>query len=171
MWTTLKRNPQYAVNERGEIYSLRKGRTLTPKANYDGYLRIQLWSANQCEYVSIHRLIAETFIPNPHNKPFVNHIDGNKKNNDVENLEWCTQKENIAHAWEKGLSHRPFNTCGKPVKQIDLKGKIVAQFASMMEAERVTGIPHSNISQAIARKGTAGGHRWEEVAHAYSSQL
>lgn len=169
MWTTLKRNPQYAVNEQGEIYSLRKGRTLIPKVSHDGYLRIQLWSANQCEYVSIHRLIAETFIPNPHGKPFVNHIDGNKQNNRVENLEWCTQQENIAHAWKNGLSRSRFNICGKPVRQINLNGQVIAQYASMMEAERETNIPHSHISQAVARKGTAGGYKWEEVTHACSS--
>lgn len=164
MWTTLKRNPMYAVNETGDVYSLRKSRTLSPKKNHDGYLRIQLWSANQCEFVAIHRLIAETFIPNPNNKPFVNHIDGNKANNTVVNLEWCTQKENIAHAWGNGLSHRPLNTCGIAVRQIDSQKNIIGEFHSMMEAERVTGIPHNNISQSILRNGTAGGYMWEVLA-------
>ncbi len=141
MWTNLKRNSMYAVNELGEVYSLRKNRTISPKVNHDGYLRVQLWSANQCEFVAIHRLIAETFLPNPDNKPFVNHIDGNKANNTVENLEWCTQKENIAHAWKNGLSHRHLNTSGIAVRQIDSEKNIVGEFQSMMEAERVTGIP------------------------------
>ena len=164
MWTNLKRNSMYAVNELGEVYSLRKNRTISPKVNHDGYLRVQLWSANQCEFVAIHRLIAETFLPNPDNKPFVNHIDGDKANNTVENLEWCTQKENIAHAWKNGLSHRHLNTSGIAVRQIDSEKNIVGEFQSMMEAERVTEIPHSNISQSILRNGTAGGYRWEVLA-------
>lgn len=164
MWTNLKRNSMYAVNELGEVYSLRKNRTISPKVNHDGYLRVQLWSANQCEFVAIHRLIAETFLPNQDNKPFVNHIDGDKANNTVENLEWCTQKENIAHAWKNGLSHRHLNTSGIAVRQIDSEKNIVGEFQSMMETERVTGIPHSNISQSILRNGTAGGYRWEVLA-------
>jgi len=163
MWVTLKRNPMYAVNKEGQVYSLRRGHVLSPKRNHDGYLRIQLYSVNGCEFVSIHRLIAETFIPNPENKPFVNHIDGDKQNNRVSNLEWCTQKENIAHAWENGLSHRPLNTCGKKVRQLRRDGNLIREYPSLMEAERTTGIPHANISYAHIHHGTAGGYRWEVV--------
>lgn len=163
MWVTLKRNPMYAVNQDGQVYSLRRGHVLNPKRNHDGYLRIQLYSVNGCEFVGIHRLIAETFIPNPENKPFVNHIDGNKQNNRVSNLEWCTQKENIAHAWETGLSNRQLNTCGKRVRQFDQYGTAIRDYPSLMEAERVTGIPHTNISYAHINHGTAGGYRWEVV--------
>ncbi len=163
MWVTLKRNPMYAVNKDGQVYSLRRGHVLNPKRNHDGYLRIQLYSVNGCEFVSIHRLIAETFIPNPESKPFVNHIDGNKQNNRVSNLEWCTQKENIAHAWENGLSHRPLNTCGKKVRQLRRDGSLIREYPSLMEAERTTGILHANISYAHIHHGTAGGYRWEVV--------
>jgi hypothetical protein len=153
----------YAVNKEGQVYSLRRGHVLSPKRNRDGYLRIQLYSVNGCEFVSIHRLIAETFIPNPENKPFVNHIDGNKQNNRVSNLEWCTQKENIAHAWENGLSNRPLNTCGKKVRQLRRDGSLIREYPSLMEAERTTGVPHTNISYAHIHHGTAGGYRWEVV--------
>lgn len=163
MWKQLKRNPNYGVNEFGEIYSFRRNKILSPKLNHDGYLRIQLWDKGDCQFVSIHRLIAEAFIPNPENKPFVNHIDGNKQNNAVGNLEWCTQTENIAHAWANGLSHRPLNTCGLRVAQLTKSGQLIREFPSTMEVERTLGICHGGISYAIRHGGTAGGFRWEVV--------
>jgi hypothetical protein len=68
-----------------------------------GYLRIKLTKNNISKRYMLHRLIAEAFIPNPQNKPQVNHIDGNKQNNSISNLEWVTRLENVRHAWEIGL--------------------------------------------------------------------
>lgn len=159
----LVRNPNYAVSPSGSVYSLRRGKELTPKRNWDGYLRVQLWSCGNCEFVSIHRLMAESFIPNPDGKPFVNHINGIKSDNRVENLEWCTQKENINHAWETGLSKTHLNRAGKPVKQLTKNGELLRIFPSQMEVERELGIAHVNIASACKRGGTAGGFRWEYV--------
>ena len=163
MWRKISRNSNYGVNEAGEIYSFRQNKILSPKRNHDGYLRIQLWNKGQCEFVGIHRLVAEAFIPNPENKPFVNHIDGDKRNNSVSNLEWCTQKENIAHAWETGLSHRRKNTAGMRIAQFTKDGRFLREFPSQMEVERELGINHVNVSYAIRHHGTAGGFRWEVV--------
>ena len=68
-----------------------------------GYLRLLLWKDKQYKSTSIHRLVAENFIENPMNKPYVNHIDGDKQNNHVNNLEWCTQLENVQHSIRTGL--------------------------------------------------------------------
>lgn len=163
MWRTVCRNPNYGVNEFGEVCSFRQNKVLSPKRNHDGYLRIQLWEKGRCEFVAIHRLVAEAFIPNPEGKPFVNHIDSNKQNNLVDNLEWCTQKENINHAWENGLSHRPKNTAGMRVAQFTKKGQFIREFPSQMEVERTLGINHVNVSYAIRHRGTAGGYRWGVV--------
>lgn len=163
MWKTIPRNEYYAVSDKGEIYSYKRSAILTPKVNHDGYLRIQLWNKGKCEYVSIHRLVAEAFIPNPEKKPFVNHIDGDKQNNSVENLEWCTQKENIAHAWKTGLSHGALNSGGIKVRQRLRSGEFVRDFPSMMQVERELGISHSGVSYAIRHNGTAGGYKWEAV--------
>lgn len=162
MWRVLKRNNNYCVNERGEVLSLRKNKILSPKRNWDGYLRIQLWEHNHCKYISIHRLVAEEFIPNPTNKPFVNHIDGDKTNNSVDNLEWCTQQENIRHAWDTGLSRPHFNSkLSKAVWQCDSSGNKIKMFPSTMEVERQLGIKHSNISYACKHNSTCHGYRWK----------
>lgn len=162
MWKVLKQNTNYCVNERGEVLSLRKNKVLSPKRNWDGYLRVQLWEHNSCKYISIHRLVAEEFIPNPMNKPFVNHIDGDKTNNSVDNLEWCTQQENIRHAWDTGLSRTHLNSkLSKAVWQCDRSGNEIKMFPSTMEVERQLGINHSNVSYACKHNSIAHGYRWK----------
>lgn len=163
LWHICRQNKNYTVSNIGRVYSRRKNKILTPKLNHDGYLRVQLWEHGKCEFVSIHRLIAVAFCANPCNKPFVNHINGNKQDNRAVNLEWVTQKENIAHAWDTGLSHRPLNTCGKQYAMYSKTGNFIRLFPSTMAIERELGIPHSNITQAAKRNGTAHGYKWKEV--------
>lgn len=104
----------YEVSNRGRVRSLDryttgnrnrllKGKVLKNRLNELSYCTVQLCLNGKPKSVRVHRLVAKAFIPNPDNKPFVNHIDGNPINNDVLNLEWCTQKENINHAYENGL--------------------------------------------------------------------
>ncbi len=160
-WRILERNPNYAVSKDGRVLSIRRRKVLTPKQNWDGYQRVQLWDRGKCEFVSIHRLIAEAFLSNPEKKPLINHKNGDKSDNRIENLEWCTQQENIAHAWESGLSKTHLNRAGKPVKQLTREGALIRVFPSQMEVERVLGISHVNVSYACKHKATAGGFRWE----------
>lgn len=75
---------------------------LKPLDNGKGYLRIKLTINNKSKRVMLHRIIAEAFIENPNNYPVINHIDGNKKNNQIKNLEWCTQKYNCQHSVKIG---------------------------------------------------------------------
>lgn len=104
----------YSVTDTGMVYShsrvdnkgrLFKGRWLNPCYDKDGYRKItlNLGSRSKTKVVRIARLVAKAFIENPENKPFVNHIDGNKQNDHVSNLEWSTAKENTRHAWDTGL--------------------------------------------------------------------
>lgn len=82
---------------------LRKGRTIKPALNKDGYACVSLTKDNQAKSFRVHRLVAKEFIPNPDNKPEVNHLNGKKSDNWLTNLEWCTCKENREHALKLGL--------------------------------------------------------------------
>lgn len=84
-----------------------KEKIMKPIKRGTGYLVMSLSKNGEREYVLVHRLVAEAFIPNPENKPQVNHLDGNKANNSVFNLEWCTQKENNIHAYAINLKKGP----------------------------------------------------------------
>jgi hypothetical protein len=92
-------------NRYGKIKAKIKGIFLKPSINHDGYYEIVLSKNGKSKMFRLHRVIAKTFLDNLENKPQVNHIDGNKLNNNINNLEWCTCKENINHAWENGLSY------------------------------------------------------------------
>lgn len=89
---------RYQVTSWGRVYSVEKERFLIPQENEKGYLRVDLTEENgQRKHKKVHRLVATAFIPNPENKPQVNHKDGNKSNNSFTNLEWVTDKENKIH--------------------------------------------------------------------------
>lgn len=99
---------KYSVTEDGKIFSHNFHREhhkkeMKTKISNRGYNRIGLRNGNFQKFYSIHRLVAEAFIPNPYGLSQVNHIDGNKNNNSISNLEWCTQSENILHAYKIGL--------------------------------------------------------------------
>ena len=91
-----------SVTNTGDVYS-RLGRKLRQHVSSVGYFRVELWSGGRGQKVSVHRLVAQAFVENPHGKPQVNHLDGDKLNNAACNLEWVTQSENQRHAYEVGL--------------------------------------------------------------------
>jgi len=94
----------YKITKSGKVYTLKFNRFLKPDFS-TGYARVSLWSSykNKRDVCLVHRLVAIVFIPNPNNLPVVNHKDGNKRNNSVYNLEWCTNEYNTRHAIEIGL--------------------------------------------------------------------
>jgi hypothetical protein len=96
---------KYLVSKEGVVKNQVTGKTLKQTSNIQGYVTVSLFDEESCKWVrrKVHRLVAQTYIENPENKREVNHIDGSKDNNRVENLEWVTSKENKEHAWENGL--------------------------------------------------------------------
>lgn len=91
---------RYMVSDDGYVFSLRTGKLLKPNRKKTGYLEVTLAKNNRLTYRQLHRLIAEAFIPNPENKPQVNHKNGDKTDNRVCNLEWVTGSENQRHRYE-----------------------------------------------------------------------
>lgn len=98
---------RYAINKLGQVKNIKTNKLLKPYTNGVGYNRIGLYDGTKkrSKEFYIHRLLAIHFIPNPLNKQFINHIDGNTQNNDLSNLEWCTKSENGIHAYKIGLNY------------------------------------------------------------------
>lgn len=147
---------RYSIDTNGTVYGVNgDAKILFKKPN--GYLQTQIGKGNT---YYVHRLVANTFIPNPENKPTVNHINGDKTDNRVENLEWATYFEQINHAGKYLGSSRGL----MKIVQIDkCTGLIVNQFNSIKEASNTTGINYGNISSAVSgRLKTAGGYIWQK---------
>jgi hypothetical protein len=125
----------------------------------NGYLTTKIGlTTKQYQDKSIHRLVAEAFIENIHNKEYVNHKDGNKKNNNVDNLEWMTQKENVNHSINTGL----INPRSRPVKQFTLTGEFIKEFNSTTNAGLSIGLSRSSIEKVCDYSNpTAGGYKWK----------
>lgn len=94
---------KYRATIEGDVYSLKTGKLLKPGTYNNGYKYISVYIGNHVtKKVKVHRLVATIHIPNPENKPHINHKDANPSNNHIDNLEWCTQKENVIHGFEMG---------------------------------------------------------------------
>ena len=110
MWKPIKDwEDLYMVNEFGDVKNIVTGNTIVGDDNGSGYKRVKLWRNKQSEMKYRHRLVAETFIPNPNNLPEVNHIDSNRSNNHIDNLEWVSRKQNKRHSQIYGNEkYKPF---------------------------------------------------------------
>ncbi len=132
-----------------------------------------MFKNNKKRRCKVHRLVAQAFIPNIDNKLEVNHIDGNKENNCINNLEWTTSSENMQHAFKTGLAKVNKNMQGrfganhpnhKPVNQYTLDNVFIKRWESTKDVERELKIHHSHISKCCKDKlKTAGGYKWKYV--------
>lgn len=146
----------YEVSDLGNVRSVtrvKKGKALKPIKRQHGYLAVQLWgkggNSRGFRTFSVHRLVAEAFIPNSENKPEVNHKDENKANNRVENLEWVSRKENmnvgtLPNRFKGRKSHR-----AKAILQYDKEGNLLGEFESASDAGRKLGINYRNIQNSL----------------------
>lgn len=164
IWKEIPLTPCYLVSNKGEVKNKKTGKMLKGHLDKDGYYHVSLrLGLKKYKTPAIHRLVAITFIPNPANLPCVNHIDENKQNNNVENLEWCTPQYNNAfgtHNERVKIANQKRN--GKKVKAI--KDNTEYMFCSVKEAGRQLGFNYSNIFGCLSgRIKTTQGYRFEEV--------
>lgn len=151
---------RYSISNFGRVKSNYRNKDLVLKQRVvNGYLKVNLYKDKIMKSVSVHRLVAEAFIPNPDDLPEVNHKDENKENNYVDNLEWCTPKYNCNYGTRIDRISSKFQ---KRICSVD-KNDIFEYFDSEVEAANKTGISRSSISSALTgyRRGhTAGGRLW-----------
>jgi hypothetical protein len=166
LFLTIKDFPDYEINKVGIIRNKQKKKNLQPFLVND-YFKINLWNNNKSKSVYLHRILAITFIPNPLNLPEVNHIDGNKHNNQINNLEWCTRKENIQHSYNNNLQiplRSNTNPKSKSVLQFTLKNNFIKKWNSVMDIERELGIKSGAISNCcLGKSKTSGNFIWKYV--------
>lgn len=165
----------YKVSSTGRI--IRKGKTiqrssngdfyspeeeLTLSVDKDGYLKTALRKDSKRKFLRVHRIVAQAFIPNYSNLPVVNHINGIKDDNRVENLEWCTVSYNTQHAFDE-LGRKPNITTSRAVAMIDKKtGLVIEVFESIKDASIFVGVRITSVWRALQKDGaTCKGYYWE----------
>lgn len=135
----------YQVSNYGRIKSKKK--ILKTFLSTNGYYRVRLYSNKKGREYKVHRLVAKAFIENIDNKPIVNHKDGNKLNNNANNLEWCTQAENIKHALKSGLKKRLF------IAENELKKMYLEEKKTTKEIAEMYGVTGTTILKRLEEYG------------------
>lgn len=150
---------KYMISNKGNVFSITR-RKIMKLDSTNIKKRIELTADGIPKNHYVHDLVAMAFIPNPNNYEHVYHIDGDKSNNNVENLEWCTLSQSVFHAQKVLNKVRPTVA----VRQLDLNNNIIQEFKSIREAEEITGIGNSHITRVCkGNRQTAGGFKWEYI--------
>lgn len=168
-WKQIVDFPKYEVSNYGEIRHIATGYIKSQRKDLFGYMVVALSIANKkVKLVKVHRLVAQAFIPNPDNKPQVNHIDGDKTNNCIENLEWATAKENIQHCYRVlGYKGSHYGKLGKDNEQARIvlqikNNQIIAEFYGLREAAESVNKGCSHIGECcLGRRKSAYGYKWK----------
>lgn len=149
IWKDIAEFPNYQVSNLGRVRNKKTRHIIHQQERKNGYVKVELWQDGKQTTKDVHRLVALVFIDRPIGKTEVNHIDGNKKNNEASNLEWCTRKENMKHAIDTGLfAPKPPEPFSRRIRIVET-GEI---FGSAHECAVTIGSTHSNILNAISDK-------------------
>lgn len=168
IWKTIEDYPNYMVSNMGRVKAINwhregKEKEMKPYTTYKGYLRLRLTKDGKSKQFQIHRLVAEAFIPNPENKPYIDHINTDRTDNRVENLRWVTNKENCNNPISKqNYSKGNKGKTSVPILQFTKDGEFVRKWNSMSDAEQELGIK-SRLSKYCSNKygrKSAGGYIW-----------
>lgn len=186
VWKDIKGYPHYKVSNLGNVMSNYKKdwHLIKLSKQYAGYLRVTLFNKNGAKTKRVHRLVADAFIPNPEGKETVDHINGVRTDNRVENLRWCSIKEN--NSTEQSVLNKRIKRIeyfssreniekaqkniaklvGKPVEQYDLNGEFIKEYVSISDAARVIGKGNSLICNCCKGKRTSAyGFIWKYKRH------
>lgn len=162
IWKTSSKYSDYEVSTEGRIKRKSTGTTLVATDDSRGYPAVTVFDHNGQHTKNVHRIVAETFLPNPDGKIAVNHKDGNKRNNHISNLEWVTNSENMKHAYRTGLKARP-DTCGSPKRRVRIveTGEV---FDSVGDCARAINGDQAHIFNCLSgRYHTHKGYHFEDA--------
>ncbi len=144
----------YEVRPNGEVININTGKVLKQCKDDGGYLIVNLYRNKKRKTYKVHRLVAEAFIPNPNNLPQVNHIDEDKTNNCINNLEWCTAKYNNNYGTRTEKTR-------KTVLQLRMDGSIVRVWSSLIKIKKEFDFNISHISECCTgKRHSAYGYKW-----------
>ena len=168
-WEKVKSDHDYIVSNTGRVRRTGSDRDKAAKTKKK-YEQVDLYKDGKRTSKAVHILVAEAFIPNPDNKPEVNHKDGNKHNNHVDNLEWVTHKENCEHAWKNGLAKPSRSMLGRKNPNAGRKGKPIRivetgeVFNSSLECEKAINGNNRHINDCLrGRQNTHRGYHFEYI--------
>lgn len=149
----------YLVSNLGNIWSLRRNKLLRVRKSTRGYGQVNLSLRGVMTTHRVHRLVATHFLPNPLNLTEVNHLNENKLDNRVENLEWCTRSHNVNYG---NRTEKQKAKVSIPVVQFSLNGTQIAVYPSVIQAARELKLSHSSISECCrGKRKTLGGYKWK----------
>lgn len=171
IWKDIANFPNYQISNYGNVKIKTTNKIKKIRVNKNGYCDLKLHSEGKYKMFLLHRLVAQTFLPNPLGYNEINHKDGNKLNNNVDNLEWCSRSENVKHAYKKGLFlnqkehlNKLHKLASKKVKQKTLDDVEIKIWDSIAQIERTLGYSHCVIGNCCLKKPhylTAYGYKWE----------
>ena len=162
LWKNIEEATNYEVSNLGNIRNTKTGKVLNPGVSENGYKQVSLKmkESNKFEKRYVHRLVATYWIPNPENKREVNHLNLDRTDNRVENLEWITSSDNQKHKYQNGN----YKTSNRQVAQMDMDNNIIAVYNSVAAAAQAMGATRQGIDKVC--KGTYGrktahGFKWK----------